>query len=106
MDVNITDAAKQQINDICIKYDKPFVRLSILAGGCNGFNKSFDFDTKANDDDLLFECYGGALLIDNTSLELLMGCTVDYVTDLTGSSFKVSIPTATSSCGCGNSFSI
>ena len=82
------------------------LRLAVSGGGCSGFSYGFSLDDKRNDDDRLFEAHGVALVIDETSLDLLTGSTVDYVEDLVGSAFAVKNPNASSTCGCGTSFAV
>lgn len=82
------------------------LRLSVSGGGCAGFQYGFTLDDSVQPDDAVFERDGIKLLVDGTSLELLGGSEVDYVEDLVGSYFKVSNPNASSSCGCGTSFSV
>lgn len=82
------------------------LRVAVNGGGCSGFQYVFDFDTKAGDDDLVIEKDGARVLIDSASLELLKGSEIDYVTEMVGSSFQIKNPNASSSCGCGNSFSV
>jgi len=83
------------------------LRISVSGGGCSGFQYAFGLeDTDANDDDHLFECDGVVLRVDDVSLDLLAGSTVDFKNDLMGAYFAVENPNATSSCGCGTSFSI
>lgn len=82
------------------------LRLSVLGGGCSGFQYKFDFDDTINDDDFTFEKDGITLVTDDCSLDLLKGSTVDYVTELIGASFQVKNPNAESGCGCGVSFSV
>lgn len=81
------------------------LRVAVLGGGCSGFQYNIDFDTSVNDDDVLIERDGARVLIDSTSLELLKGSEIDYVTEMVGATFQIRNPNATSSCGCGNSFS-
>ena len=69
-------------------------------------NYSFDLDAIQTDDDLIFEAHGVKVVIDDMSLEILGSAEVDFVEDLIGSAFKLNIPNATSSCGCGVSFAI
>ena len=64
------------------------------------------FEEQRNDDDLIIERDGASVLVDSTSLELLKGSELDYVEEMVGSAFQVKNPNATSSCGCGNSFSV
>jgi iron-sulfur cluster insertion protein len=82
------------------------LRLSVSGGGCSGFQYHFELDEKAADDDLVVEQGGIKVLIDATSLEFLHGAELDYADELIGASFKVNNPNATSSCGCGTSFSV
>ena len=83
-----------------------YFRITVLGGGCAGFQYKFDFSDKPNDDDLIFNYKNADVLIDKTSIELIKGSKIDYVNELIGSSFKISNPLASSSCGCGTSFSI
>jgi iron-sulfur cluster insertion protein len=82
------------------------LRLSVNGGGCSGFSYNFALEDKLNEDDQCFEAYGVTLLVDETSLDLLAGATVDFVEDLVGSAFQVKNPNASSTCGCGSSFSV
>ena len=86
--------------------NKSFFRLRIIGGGCSGFQYDFSFDDQKNDDDLVFENDQTGILIDEMSLSFLKGSTLEYVDDLSGSFFQVVNPNASSSCGCGTSFSI
>jgi len=82
------------------------LRLAVSGGGCAGFQYGFSLDDSLQPDDAVFERDGVKLVIDSTSLGLLGGSEVDYVEDMVGSYFKVSNPNASSSCGCGSSFSV
>jgi iron-sulfur cluster assembly accessory protein len=82
------------------------VRLSVNGGGCSGFQYEFGLDTQKNDDDIVIVRDGAAILIDPISLEFLGGAEIDFTDDLIGAAFKVNNPNATSSCGCGTSFSV
>jgi len=82
------------------------LRLSVSGGGCSGFQYSFEFDREVKDDDLVFERDGATVVVDEVSLELLMGAEIDFVEDLMGAYFQINNPNASSSCGCGASFSI
>ena len=82
------------------------LRLSVSGGGCSGFQYGFSLDDSKFDDDVTFERDGVILVVDATSLDLIQGSEIDFVEELVGSSFQVRNPNATSSCGCGNSFSI
>lgn len=82
------------------------LRVLVNGGGCQGFEYEFKTDTAVNDDDQSFEKDGVAVVIDEISLPYLEGSEIDYVDDLIGAYFKVNNPNATSSCGCGTSFSV
>ena len=102
-EIKFTDKALKQINVLLSKKDKgSFFRIAIKGGGCSGFQYDFSFDTKAEQDDLVFN----NVLIDKKSAELLNGSEVDYVSELIGESFKITNPQSKSSCGCGVSFSL
>lgn len=81
-------------------------RVSVQGGGCSGFQYSFSFDDKVNADDRVFERGGVKVVVDEMSLEFLDGAQVQYREELVGSYFALDNPNATSSCGCGSSFSI
>jgi len=82
------------------------LRVAVNGGGCSGFQYVFDFDSTAADDDVVIEKNGAKVLIDSASLELLKGSEIDYVTEMVGASFQIKNPNASTSCGCGNSFSV
>ena len=86
--------------------EKCFFRLKVNGGGCSGFQYDFSFDKNRNEDDLIFKYYNTEILIDEMSLTFLDGSTLDFIDDLSGSFFQVNNPNASSSCGCGTSFSI
>jgi iron-sulfur cluster insertion protein len=82
------------------------LRLSVSGGGCSGFSYGFSLDGESTADDKVFEFHGVKLVIDEMSLDLLGGSEIDYVDDLMASSFRISNPNASSTCGCGTSFSL
>ena len=104
--IEITESARNHIRKILISENSKFFRITVLGGGCAGFQYKFEFSQKANDDDIIFNYKNADVLIDKTSIELIKGSKIDYVNELIGSSFKISNPLASSSCGCGTSFSI
>ena len=75
-------------------------------GGCSGFQQGFSLEETAEDDDFLLEFSGVTVLIDSKSWEFLKNSTINFVEDITGSSFIISNPDSTGSCGCGSSFSM
>jgi iron-sulfur cluster insertion protein len=104
---SVTESAAKRIAFLAAKEAKPvMMRVAVLGGGCSGFQYNFSFEEKANNDDLLIQRDGAAVVVDSTSLEFLKGSELDYVVEMVGSSFQVKNPNATSSCGCGNSFSV
>jgi iron-sulfur cluster insertion protein len=82
------------------------LRLAVTGGGCSGFQYNFALDETRMDDDVLIEEGGARILIDPVSLDFLAGAEIDFTDDLIGQAFKVNNPNATSSCGCGTSFSV
>ena len=99
--ITITNKALEQID----KIDKPedhFLRISILGGGCSGFQYNFTLDKEVQDDMRLENC----LLVDPMSCMYLQGAELDFEESLTGAIFKISNPNATVTCGCGESFGI
>jgi iron-sulfur cluster assembly accessory protein len=82
------------------------LRVSVAGGGCSGFQYVFDVEQEKAPDDLVIERDGATVLIDETSAELLEGCTIDFIDDLVGQAFRITNPNATSSCGCGTSFAL
>ena len=104
--IEITEEAQKHIASLIENDKSDYFRITVLGGGCAGFQYKFDFDNKKNNDDILIKTNKISVLIDNTSLELINGSKIDYVNELIGSSFKVTNPKSSSSCGCGTSFSI
>ena len=107
-DITITESAIKQINSLkdFNKSENQYFRISVNGGGCAGFQYNFTFtDTKEKEDlEVLFNNL--TILIDKISYNLIKCSKLDYVNELIGSSFKIDNPKATSSCGCGTSFSI
>ena len=101
--IEFTDQALKQIEKILLENNKKnYFRISVQGGGCSGFKYDFSFDDQINEDDIKFN----KTLIDTESLKLINGSIVDYKEELIGSSFIIKNPKASSSCGCGLSFSI
>lgn len=104
----LTDSAAARVAHLL--KDEPegsALRVSVLGGGCSGFQYHFDFDAKSpNEDDISFEQQGAKVLVDETSLELLEGSVLDYAETLYAAAFEIKNPNATANCGCGNSFSV
>ena len=104
--IEITDNAQEHIATVLKKDSAKYFRITVLGGGCAGFQYKFDFENLKNEDDILIHNEKIDVIIDETSMELIQNSKIDYVHELIGSSFKITNPQATSSCGCGTSFSI
>ncbi|NRA87553.1 MAG: iron-sulfur cluster assembly accessory protein [Rhizobiales bacterium] len=103
----VTDKALKQIEKILAKEaDSSKLRISILGGGCSGFQYKYDIVTNRNDDDLVLGRDNAFVLIDPTSLPFLENATIDFVNDIAGSAFKITNPNTAAECGCGVSFSM
>lgn len=106
--LEFTDAAANKVKVLVADEENPNLKLRvyITGGGCSGFQYGFTFDEKVNEGDMTIEKNGVALVVDPLSLQYLIGGTVDYTEGLEGSRFIVNNPNATTTCGCGSSFSI
>jgi iron-sulfur cluster insertion protein len=82
------------------------LRVFVSGGGCSGFQYGFTFDEVANEDDTVMNKNGVQLLIDPMSFQYLVGAEIDYTEGLEGSQFVIKNPNATTTCGCGSSFSV
>jgi iron-sulfur cluster assembly accessory protein len=82
------------------------LRVAVLGGGCSGFQYEFHLEDGASADDLVIERDGQRVLVDPESLPFLSGAVIDFKDELIGARFHVENPNATSTCGCGTSFSI
>jgi iron-sulfur cluster insertion protein len=103
----VTDRAAARIAEIAAaEGNHPALRVSVLAGGCSGFQYKFELDKEVQPDDLIIEKANATVLVDPSSLDLLAGSELDFTEALMGSYFAVKNPNATSSCGCGTSFSV
>ena len=99
--LEFTNRAKNQIEKITKSEEKKYFRIAVQGGGCSGYKYNFSFDNKLEKDDILFDL----TIIDKASLEIISGSTVDFKKEMIGESFTINNPKATSSCGCGLSFS-
>lgn len=82
------------------------LRITVSGGGCAGFQYGFDLDATVGEEDNVFEGHGVKVVVDQVSLDLLRGSEVNYKEDLMGSYFVLENPNASSTCGCGSSFSV
>ena len=102
-----TDAAAAKVRELLVEENNPGLKLRVFVqgGGCSGFQYGFTFDEVVNDDDTAMQKNGVTLLIDAMSLQYLAGAEIDYKEDLEGAQFVIKNPNATTTCGCGSSFS-
>src|SRR5512146_511958 len=106
-EVTLSQAAARRIRAIGAAEGRHvMLRVAVEGGGCSGFQYQFDLVEQAEEDDLIVERDGARALVDVVSLALLKGSEIDFVEELVGAQFRVQIPNARSSCGCGVSFSI
>ncbi len=103
-----TDAAAAKVKDLLAEEGNPELKLRVFVqgGGCSGLEYGFTFDETVNEDDTVLEKEGVQLLVDPMSLEYLVNAEIDYKEDLEGSQFVIRNPNATTTCGCGSSFSV
>ena len=104
--IEITSSAQNHIAKVLQKDNMKYFRITVLGGGCAGFQYKFDFENNKQKDDITIKIDKVEVLIDEVSMNLIKNSKVDYVNELIGSSFKITNPQALSSCGCGTSFSI
>ena len=102
-----TDSAATKVKDLIEEEGNPDLKLRVFVqgGGCSGFQYGFTFDEVTNEDDTAMVKNGVTLLIDSMSYQYLVGAEIDYKDDLEGAQFVIKNPNATSTCGCGSSFS-
>jgi iron-sulfur cluster insertion protein len=103
-----TDSAVNKVRELIAEEGNPDLKLRVFVsgGGCSGFQYGFTFDEVANDDDTTVSKEGVTLLIDPMSYQYLIGAEIDYTEGLEGSQFVIKNPNASSTCGCGSSFSV
>ena len=103
-----TESAAAKVADLIAEEGNPDLKLRVFVqgGGCSGFQYGFTFDEAVNDDDMTLEKNGVQLLIDSMSFQYLVGAEIDYKEDIQGSQFVIRNPNATTTCGCGSSFSV
>jgi iron-sulfur cluster insertion protein len=102
-----TDSAAAKVKELIDEEGNPALKLRVFVqgGGCSGFQYGFTFDEETNEDDTVMEKGGVTLLVDAMSFQYLVGAEIDYKEDLQGAQFVIKNPNASSTCGCGSSFS-
>jgi iron-sulfur cluster insertion protein len=106
--ISLTDNAAIKVKTLIDEEGKPDLKLRVFVtgGGCSGFQYGFSFENAVLDDDTVVENKGATLLVDPLSYQYLVGARVDYIENLEGARFVVKNPMASTTCGCGSSFSI
>jgi iron-sulfur cluster insertion protein len=103
-----TDAAARKVQQLILEERNPELKLRVYisGGGCSGFQYGFSFDEEQAEDDIAIDNDGVTLLVDPLSFQYLMGAEVDYSESLQGAQFVIRNPNASTTCGCGSSFSV
>lgn len=106
--IKFSESAASKVRELIEEEGTPDLKLRVFVsgGGCSGFQYGFTFDEEVNEDDTVVEREGVTLLIDSMSLQYLAGAEIDYTDGLQGSQFVIRNPNATTTCGCGSSFSV
>ncbi len=105
--LKFSDAAAAKVRQLIDEEGNSALKLRVFVqgGGCSGFQYGFTFDEVVNEDDTTMERNGVTLLIDSMSYQYLVGAEIDYKEDIEGAQFVIKNPNATTTCGCGSSFS-
>lgn len=106
--IQFTEAAARKALELILEERNPELKLRVYisGGGCSGFQYGFTFDESSEEDDIAVTREGATLLVDPLSYQYLMGAEVDYTESLQGAQFVIRNPNATTTCGCGASFSV
>jgi iron-sulfur cluster insertion protein len=106
--IDVSEAAAKKVRELIAEEADASLKLRvyITGGGCSGFQYGFGFESQVNDDDLSVAAHGITVLVDPVSLQYLDGAAIDYSEGLTGAQFTVKNPNASTTCGCGSSFSV
>lgn len=106
--ITLTENAITKLKDLLAEENNPSLkfRIFVQGGGCSGFSYGFTFDESQNEDDFTVTADNLTVLVDAMSMQYLTGASVNYIEDLTGSSFSIINPNAQTTCGCGSSFSM
>jgi iron-sulfur cluster insertion protein len=106
--VVFTAAAADKVRELLNEEENPqqMLRVFVTGGGCSGFQYGFKFDLAPEDGDTVVEKNGVTLLVDPMSVQYLQGAEIDYKESVEGAQFVIRNPNASTTCGCGNSFSV
>lgn len=106
--ITVTESAQNKIRTLIDEEANPALNLRtfVQGGGCSGFQYGFTFDEEVNEDDFTVDLGSFKLLVDSMSMQYLNDAVIDFSEDAMGSSFTIKNPNATTTCGCGSSFSV
>jgi iron-sulfur cluster insertion protein len=106
--MKLAESAVTKLQEIFIEENNPNnkLRVFVQGGGCSGFQYGFTFDEEQGEDDFEFAAGDVKVLVDSMSMQYLQGAEIAYREDLMGASFVIDNPQATTTCGCGSSFSV
>ena len=106
--MNLESGAIAKLQELVAEENNPniMLRVFVQGGGCSGFSYGFTFDEAKNEDDFEFEYSGVKVVVDGMSMQYLQGVSIDFKEDTMGASFVINNPQASSTCGCGSSFSV
>jgi iron-sulfur cluster insertion protein len=106
--INILPSAVSKLQELFAEENNPNIKLRVFVqgGGCSGFQYGFTFDEQQAEDDFDFAAGDVKVLVDSMSMQYLQGANIDYQESLQGASFVINNPQATTTCGCGSSFSV
>lgn len=106
--IKITESAQKKIEELLLEENNPNLKLRtfVQGGGCSGFQYGFTFDEDQAEDDWEFPIGSTKILVDSMSMQYLSDAEIDYKSSLEGESFVIRNPNATTTCGCGSSFSV
>ena len=102
--ISVSSMAAQKIKELITQEKKKALRISVVPGGCSGYQYGMELDDNAQSDDIVIKEQGIQIFVDKISMRKLNGSHVDYIDSLQGAGFKIGNPQAKSSCGCGSSF--
>lgn len=106
--IDLQESAVLKLKELIAEENNPDLKLRVFVqgGGCSGFQYGFTFDQDKNEDDFDLDFDGVTVLVDSMSAQYLQGAKIKYTEDAMGASFSIDNPQATTTCGCGSSFSI
>lgn len=106
--ITVSDSAVEKIKALITEEQNPdlMVRMFVEGGGCSGFQYGFTFEEQKSEDDFVFEFNGVTILVDAMSAQYVQGAEIDWQESAMGSTFAIRNPNATTTCGCGSSFSV